>query len=149
MLRPRRDIELLMPADSFWRNLLRAYVEMLSILSIVVAFGVALSSGLGRPVALFVAFVALVVGEMSPSVIEQYPDELETNAVDRVGLVITRFAAEVTRPISSLSPLEKLAKDECVEPRETVRLAVSNLLVLPVILSLVAAFAMPRKQDDA
>ena len=149
MLRPRRDIELLMPADSFWRNLLRAYVEMIAILSIVIAFGVALSSGLGRPVALFVAFVALVVGEMSPSVIEQYPDELETNAIDRVGLVITRFAAEVTRPISSLSPLEKLAKDECVEPRETMRLAVSNLLLLPVILSLVAAFAMPRKQDDA
>ena len=149
MLRPRRDVELLTPADAFWCNLLRAYVEMIAILSIVIAFGVALSSGLGRPVALFVAFVALVVGEMSPSVIEQYPDELETNAIDRVGLVITRFAAEVTRPISSLSPLEKLAKDECVEPRETMRLAVSNLLLLPVILSLVAAFAMPRKQDDA
>ena len=149
MLRPRRDIELLMPADSFWCNLLRAYVEMLSILSIVVAFGVALSSGLGRPVALFVAFVALNVSEMSPSVIEQYPDELETKAVDRIGLAITRFTAEVTRPVSSLSPLEKLAKDECVEPRETVRLAVSNLLLLPVLLSLLSAFVLPRKQDDA
>ena len=148
MLRPRRDIELLMPADAFWRNLLRAYVEMVSILSIVVAFGVALSCGLGRPVALFVAFVALVVGEMSPSVIEQYPDELETKAVDRVGLAITRFAAEVTRPVSSLSPLEKLAKDECVERREAARLVVLNLLLLPVVLSLLSAFILPRKQDD-
>ena len=149
MLRPRRDVELLTPADAFWCNLLRAYVEMLSVLSLIVAFGVALSAGLGRPVALFVALVALVVGEMSPSVIEQYPDELETNVTDRIGLAITRFAAEVTRPVSSLSPLEKLAKDECVEPLEAVRLAFANMLLLPALLSLLSALAMPRKQDDA
>ena len=148
MFRPRRDIELLSPADAFWRNLLRAYVEMVSILSLVVAFGTLLSSCLGRPVALFVAIVALIVSEMSPSVIEQYPDELETNAVDRIGLYITRFAADVTRPVSSLSPLEKLAKDECVEPAESVRLVVSNLVALPVVLSLLAAFLLPRKQED-
>ena len=121
---------------------------MVAILSLVVAFGTLLSSCLGRPVALFVASVALVISEMSPSVVEQYPDELETDAVDRIGLYITRFAADVTRPVSSLSPLEKLAKDECVEPGETVRLAVSNLLVLPALLSLLAAFLLPRKQED-
>jgi len=148
MFRPRRDIELLRPADAFWRNLIRAYVEMVSILSLVIAFGTLLSSCLGRPVALFVAIVTLIVSEMSPSVVEQYPDELETNAVDRIGLYITRFAADVTRPVSSLSPLEKLAKDECVEPGETARLAVSNLLLLPVLLSLLAAFLLPRKQED-
>ena len=93
--------------------------------------------------------MTLIVSEMSPSVIEQYPDELETKAVDRIGLAITRFTAEVTRPVSSLSPLEKLAKDECVEPREVVRLAVSNLLLLPVLLSLLSAFVLPRKQEDS
>ena len=66
----------------------------------------------------------------------------------RIGLYITRFAADVTRPVSSLSPLEKLAKDECVEPGEVVRLAVMNMLVLPVVLSLFAAFLLPRKQED-
>ena len=35
MLRPRRDIKLLTPADAFWRNLLRAYVEMVSLLALV------------------------------------------------------------------------------------------------------------------
>lgn len=148
MLRPRRDIELLLPADAFWCNLLRAYAEMVSVLALVIAFGVVLSAGLGRPVALFVAFVALTVGEMSPSVIEQYPDELETKLMDRVGLAITRFVADVTSPVSSLSPLERLAKDECVEPHETVRLVVSNLVVLPALLSLLAAFVLPRKQDE-
>ena len=148
MLRPRRDIELLTPADAFWRNLLRAYVEMVALLALVVSFGMLLSSCLGRPVALFVAVVALVVSEMSPSVVEQYPDELETNMVDRAGLYITRFVAEATRPVSALSPLEKLSKDECVEPAETLRIAATNLLALPIALSLLSAFLLPRKQDD-
>ena len=147
MLRPRRDVELLAPADSFWRNLVRAYLEMVGVLSLIVAFGTALSAGLGRPVALFVAFVALTVSEMSPSVVEQYPDELETSAVDRIGLVITRFAADITRPVSSLSPLGKLSRDECVEPGEVAWILAADLCVLPLLLSLLAGLAVSRKHD--
>lgn len=148
MLRPRRDLNLLVPADAFGWNLLRTFVTLVSVLSLVVSFGVLLSSGLGRPVALFVAFVTLIVGEMSPSVIEQYPDELETNLADRIGLAITRVAVRVTRPVSALSPLGALSRDECIEPRETWQLAVTDLLVLPLLLSLVAGFVIPLKQDD-
>ena len=147
MLRPRRDVELLSPADSFWCNLIRTYLEMVGVLALIVAFGTALSAGLGRPVALFVAFVALTVSEMSPSVVEQYPDELETNRLDRIGLAITRLAAEVTRPVSSLSPLGKLSRDECVEPREVAWMLVADLCILPVLLSLLAGLAVSRKHD--
>ena len=149
MLRPRRDIDLLVPADSFLRNLARSYLQLVAILALLVSFGVFLSAALGRPVALFTAVVALVVGEMSPSVVAQYPDELEKNAVDRIGLALTRFAAEVTRPVSSLSPLESLATDACVEPRETARVVVLDLFAVPVLLSLLAAVAMPRKEEDS
>ena len=148
MLRPRKDIHLLLPADAFGWNLLRAYLGMVAVLMLVVSLGVFLSASLGRPVALFVAFVALIVGEMSPSVIQQYPDELETNVADRIGLYITRFAAEVTRPVSTLSPLESLANDECVEPRMLLKTICGDVLVLPVLLSLLAAFILPRKQEE-
>ena len=147
MLRPRKDINLLVPADAFWRNLLRAYVVLVAILTFVVTLGTFLSAGLGRPVALFVAFVTLIVSEMSPSVVQQYPDELETNLADRIGLHITRFAAEVTRPVSAASPLEALSKDECVEPRVVLRMAAADLLAVPLVLSLLAALLLPRKQD--
>lgn len=147
MLRPRKDINLLIPADGFRGNLLRAYVELLAILTLVVAFGLFLSAGLGRPVALFVAFVTLIVGEMSPSVVEEYPDELETKAIDRIGLIITRAAAEVTRPVSAVSPLEALAKDECVEARKAARLVATDALALPLALALLAALVLPHKQD--
>ena len=147
MLRPRKDINLLVPADAFGWNLIRAYVVLVAILAFVISLGVFLSAGLGRPVAMFVAFVMLIVSEMSPSVVEQYPDELETKFVDRIGLYITRFAAEVTRPVSAAAPLEALAKDECVEPTAMLRLAAADLLAVPLILSFLAALVLPRKQD--
>ena len=146
MLRPRKDINLLVPADSFGWNSLRAFVVLVAILAFVVSLGTFLSAGLGRPVALFVAFVTLIVSEMSPSVVQQYPDELETNLADRIGLHITRFAVEVTRPVSSAAPLEALAKDECVEPESVLRLAAADFLLLPLLLSLLSGFILPRKQ---
>ena len=147
MFRPRKDINLLLPADAFGWNLCRAYVVLVAILAFVVSLGVFLSAGLGRPVAMFVAFVALAVSEMSPSVVQQYPDELETKLVDRIGLCITRFAAEVTRPVSAAAPLEALAQDECVESATVARLAAADFLVLPFLLSLLASLVLPRKQD--
>ena len=148
MLRTRRDINILAPADSFGWNLLRAYFEMIAVLFLVVSFGVLLSAGLGRPVALFVSIVTLIVGEMSPSVVEQYPDELETNFVDRIGLVITRFAADVTRPVSSLAPLGALSRNECIEPCDVARLVIADIALAPLMLSFLAALAMSRKQED-
>ena len=147
MLRPRKDINLLVSADAFGWNLVRAYVVLVAILAFVISLGTFLSAGLGRPVAMFVAFVMLIVSEMSPSVVEQYPDELETKLIDRIGLHITRFAAEVTRPVSAAAPLEALAKDECVEPTAMLRLAAADLFAVPLLLSLLAALVLPRKQD--
>ena len=149
MLRPRKDINILVPADAFWANLARAYLEMTAILALVIAFGVFLSAALGRPVALFTAIVVLLVSEMSPSVVSQYPDELETNMLDRIGLHVARAAAELTHPVSALTPLEALSKDECIDPCEVCRVLVLDLVAVPVFLALLAALVMPRKQEDA
>ena len=148
MLRPRRDIDLLQAADSFGWNLLRTYLELVSILALTISFGVFLSASLGRPVALFTAIVSLIVSEMSPSVIEQYPDELEKDGVDRVGLMLTRFAAEATRPVSALNPMERLASDACVEGKEVARVMLLEMLAVPIFLSFLSAIVLPRKQED-
>lgn len=148
MLRPRKDINILVPADSFVANLLRAYLVMVAVLAFVIAVGTFLSASLGRPVALFVAIVMLALSEMSPSVIEQYPDALETSRLDRLGLAMTRAVAGITRPVSALSPLEALSKDECVETDDVIRSLLVNLAATPLFLALLTAFVMPRKQDD-
>ena len=148
MLRPRRDVNLLLPADGFAANAARTYVELVSILALLTAFATLLSAGLGRSVAVFTVFVTLIVGLVSPSVVEQYPDELETDRIDRIGLAITRTAAEVTRPVAALAPLAALAQDECVEADEVLRIAAVDLVAVPLVLSLLAALALPRKQEE-
>ena len=145
MLRPRQDVELLVPADSFAWNLFRSYIVMVSVLALVAAFGVFLGSGLSRPVALFVAFVSLIVVEMGPSVIEQYPDSLETDAVDRFGLTIVRAVETCVKPPSALAPLSKLAADDCVEPKDALGTFAADFVLGPLVLSLLAAFVMRRK----
>ncbi len=85
---------------------------------------------------------------MSPSIIEQYPDALETDPIDRIGLVITRFVTEVTHPVSSLQPLTALAADECVEWRNVIKTIGADLIVFPLLFSFFSALVLPRKQDD-
>lgn len=147
MLRPRRDVELLTPADSFGWNLFRAYLELVAMLALLISFGVFLGSALGRPSALFTAITVLLLSEMAPSVIEQYADELEADRVDSIGLAITRVSAYVTKPVSTLRPLEALALDECVEPREVLRVLATDFVFLPLIFALLSSLIMPRKQD--
>ena len=149
MLRPRRDVNLLTEADSFGRNLVRASLELMAMVTLLVSFGVFLGASLSRPVALFTAVAALAVAEMSPSVIEQYPDELETDRIDAVGLQITRVAAQLTHPVSSLEPLAKPAEDTCVEPREVVRAVLADMLLAPLVFALLSSLVIPRKTESA
>lgn len=145
MLRPRQDLKLLVAADGFTPNLLRTLLQLFSVLTLLVSAGVFLSSGLGRPVALFVAIVLLAVSEMSPSVTEQYPDELETNVIDRAGLMVARTISSLSHPISSADAIGALSRNECVEPREVVRLMMADVVLLPLLFALLSAALLPRK----
>ena len=147
MLRPRQDVELLVPADSFAWNMLRSYVVMASVLAFIAAFGIFLGAGLSRPVALFTALVMLAVSEMSPSVVDQYPDQLETDRIDRIGLAMTRLVERGTKSVSSLSPLSSLADGDCVERGDVAETFALDFLVLPAALCLLSGFLIRRKQE--
>lgn len=146
MLRPRRDLHLLYPGGTFAQNLVGAYAELLALLALLVGFGVFLSASLSRPVALFVAFVLLVVGEMSPQVVETCPDDLEAGLVDRVSLALTRVSAELTQPLSAVDPISRLSQDVRVETDEIVRVLVADALLFPVLFALLAGVVLPRKR---
>lgn len=147
MLRNRKDVHLLIPADARFYNLIRSLIQLTSILSFVVALSMFLGASLSRPVATFVAILMLLITEMSPSVIEQYPDELETKLVDRVGLYMTRLAEKVTRPLSSLNPLEALSRGECVEFSDTLEASAVNFILVPSIFALLSALALAAKKE--
>jgi len=145
MLRPRRDINLLVRADAFGWNLLRAYAQLVSMLAALLAFATFLGSGLGRAVAVFTCLAVLFVSAVSDDVIAQYPDPLESDRTDRIGLAITRAVSSASQSVASLSPLSALSQDACVETRETLFALLRNLVGLPLLFALLSGLAIAKK----
>ena len=145
MLRPRRDLEVLAPADSFWWNMLRAHIEVLSLASLLAAYGIFLSASLSRPVAIFTAAASLAVVMMAPSVIVQFPNEFNATFADKIGLAISRCVQAATSSISTPSPVADLATGRAIEWGALMRILAGNVVVLPIALLALSAFIARRK----
>lgn len=148
VLRPRRDLDILLPADGFAMNLLRSYLAMLAILTLLTAFGILLSSVLGRPVALFTAFAVLFISLLSPDTLDSYGGEAQAPFLDRVGLSLARVVSDVVKPVTAVDPLEKLADEDCVEWDSVASATCRFGLLWPLGMSLLAGYFLPRKRED-
>lgn len=145
MIRPRRDLVVLAPADSFAWNLLRSQIEVWSLAAMLAAYGLFLSAALSRPVALFTALVSLAVVLMAPSVVAQFPDEFNASFADRFGLWLSRAVQSATHSVSAPSPITDLATGRAIEGAELLRTLAGNVLLLPGLLLSLAAFVVRRK----
>ena len=145
MVRPRRDVQVLTPADSFNMNMLRATGEMLCVITFLCAFGLFLSSALSRPVAMFTAFALLAVMEMAPSVVSQFPDALDVPVTDLMGLQLSRAVAFATSSVSAPQPLSDLATGTCVEWSALGHAALVDALAAPAVLLTLAALLVRRR----
>lgn len=145
MLRPRRDLEILNPADAFPLNLIRATLQMLSTVALLSGFGLFLSSALSRPVSIFTALVVMAVAMMAPSVVEQYPEELGVSAADRLGLWFSRTVQSLTASATAASPVSDLAAGKCVELRDLAASVVRDALAVPCAFLALAAFISRRR----
>ena len=149
MLRPRRDLEVLSPADSFPANLARAAGQMLASTALLAAFGLFLSAALSRPVAIFTALVAVLVAMMAPSVVLQFPDGLDVALSDRIGLAISRAVTLLASAAGEAEPVSDLATGTCIEWRALGRGVLLNVGLLPAALLALAAFIARRRPLDA
>ena len=145
MLRPRRDVELLTPADSFGMNMLRASCEMLCVIAFLCAFGLFLSSALSRPVAIFTALVALTVTEMAPAVLSQCPETLDLPFTDRIGLWLSRGVVFATSAVAAPEPISDLATGTYVKWADVGRAFLVDAVVAPLALLSLAAFIVRRR----
>ena len=145
MLRPRRDVELLTPADSFGMNMVRASCEMLCVIAFLCAFGLFLSSALSRPVAIFTALVALTVTEMAPAVLAQCPETLDLPFTDRIGLWLSRGVVFATSAVAEPEPLSNLATGTYVKWVDVGRAFLVNAVLAPLALLSFAAFLVRRR----
>ena len=145
MLRPRRDVELLTPADAFGMNMLRASCEMLCVIAFLCAFGLFLSSALSRPVAIFTALVALTVTEMAPAVLAQCPETLDLPFSDRIGLWLSRGVVFATSAVAEPEPLSNLATGTYIKWADVGRAFLVNAVLAPLALLSFAAFLVRRR----
>ena len=145
MLRPRRDVEVLTPADSFGMNMLRASCEMLCVIAFLCAFGLFLSSALSRPVAIFTALVALTVTEMAPAVLSQCPEALDLPFTDRIGLWLSRGVVFATSAVAAPAPVSDLATGTYVKWADVGRAFLVDALAAPLALLSLAAFIVRRR----
>ena len=145
MFRPRRDVELLTPADSFNMNMVRASCEMLCVIAFLCAFGLFLSAALSRPVAIFSALVALAVTEMAPSVLAQCPETLDLPLTDRIGLWLSRRVVFATSAVAEPEPLSNLATGTYIKWANVGRAVLVDAVVAPLVLISLAAFIVRRR----
>jgi len=145
MLRPRRDVEVLTPADSFGMNMVRASCEMLCVIAFLCAFGLFLSSALSRPVAIFTALVALTVTEMAPAVLSQCPETLDLPFTDRIGLWLSRGVVFATSAVAAPEPVSDLATGTYVKWADVGRAFLVDAVVAPLALLSLAAFIVRRR----
>ena len=145
MLRPRRDVELLSPGDSFLANSLRASVEMLALAGLLAAFGLFLSAGLSRPVALFTAAVLLASALMAPDAVSQVPDEFNATFGERAGLAISRAVTRFTAALSEISPVSDMASGRAIPLWHMLRVVVADLVAWPLLFFALSAFVIRRK----
>ena len=145
MFRPRRDVELLTPADSFNMNMVRASCEMLCVIALLCAFGLFLSAALSRPVAIFSALVALAVTEMAPSVLAQCPETLDLPLTDRIGLWLSRRVVFATSAVAEPEPLSNLATGTYIKWANVGRAVLVDAVAAPLVLLSLAAFLVRRR----
>ena len=146
-IQPQRDLHILEEADGFGWNVFRAFLMMVSVLAIVVSVGVFLGAALSRSVAIFSLMALLFAMVISPATIEDYPDPIESNAIDRFGLMMTEVCANATASLSKYNPISQLESSECVEWRDTA-MAFATALFYAVGFSLLAGFTMRRKNES-
>lgn len=142
MLRPRRDIELLAPGDSFMANGIRASIMMLAISGLLSAFGLLLSAALSRPVALFTAAVLLAAAMMAPDAVGQFPDEFNATVGEKAGLAISRAVMAFTSAFTSVSPVSDLASGRMIAMHEIIRTGLLDLFCYPALLLFLSSFPL-------
>lgn len=144
---PRRDIHLLVRADSFGANVFRAWLELTAILALVVSVAMLMGACLSRSVSVYVVLSLLFMSLVCPTLIDEYPDPTNLEWIDRASLRLTDVAARATRPLAAYTPIAQLESASCIEWEE-VRGAIGwNLCLIPLLCSLLSGLLMVRKQD--
>ena len=155
MLQPRQGLFLLRPAATLEENLLRTFLAMLPILSLLIAIGLTFGALFSLPVALFTA-TGLIIAVFTASYVISDPDGLDFSEIPNqtpLYAMNTKLASVTTRSLHKLSysavtptPIQNLANCVLIPNSEIVESIKWNGILLPFILMICSSFTMSRKE---
>ena len=148
LVQPRRGIALLEPCGGFTGNLIRALLVELSILATLAALGVTFGMLFTFPVAAFCATGLLLSVFASAYAMEEAiePDEPPETIGARIAQETAIVVTSAAKPLLDPHPLELLADGERVPSGELFASVGCNLVLTPLLLAAVGAFAFSRKE---
>ncbi len=155
MVQPRKGLILMLGAGRIELNMLRAYAELLSILALLLAVGLALGSFFSLPVSVFAA-ACLVISVMASSYAVGDPDLLDADSLRSLpplrrlqfhtSVVVTRSLAALSAPALRPAPLAHLSSSEWVPLGELLHALAGNGIALPLVLALLSSLHLARKE---
>ena len=155
MVQPRQGLVLMLVAGRLELNMLRAYAELLSILALLLAAGLALGSFFSLPVSVFAA-ACLVMSVIASSYAVSDPDMLDADSLKgapplrwlqyHASVVVTRSIAAISAPALRPAPLAHLSSSEWVPLGEMLHALVGNGIALPLALALLSSLHLARKE---
>lgn len=155
MLQPRQGIFLLRPASTLEANLLRAFIVVFSIITLLIAVGLTLGSLFSLPVAIFTA-TGLIISVFTATYVASDPDGLDFSDIPNQTPIYqfnVQLATATVHTLDKLShsaisptPIADLSNGVLIPKRDILNSIKWNSILLPFVLMLCSSFAMSRKE---
>lgn len=146
LIRPRQDIALLCEGVSFSHNLLRALLVQFALIGALAAFGLTLGIFFSFPVALYMAFLGLLVVQISSGNVELSTEEREASRMIRFGVSISEVTQWVIPSARETDTLRQLLHGEAIDSRDLLARTGRYLFLIPLLCALPGAWALKKKE---
>ncbi len=155
LLQPRQHIFILSPGCSLETNFFRAFIILLSIITLLIAVGLTLGSLFSLPVSIFCA-TCLILSAFVTNYTMTDPNFLDPPAADELS-----FTAKLTQKLSAASsysihfiattaitpsPIKSLSESEQISAKSALQSFAANALFLPLLLMLFSSMSLNKKE---
>ena len=155
MLQPRQNLVLLQEASSFFSNLSRAYLILLSILAVLIAIGLSFGALFTLPVAVFcsVGFIlSVLIGHYAatdPDVLSMEsdgPEPIATVITRGIAIATSRTLTFISQPALAPRPIGELSNGIWISGHDLHRALLLNLLLFPGLFAILVSIPLSRKE---
>ena len=157
LIEVEEGVRFLVPRGSFFGNLARVWAVQLALLALLAAIGTAGGAMFTRPVAVFAATAAAVLGLVSHAGFDEEPTHVHDHgdrpaasaaaqAREHASRYILSRIADTTRPIADASALDRLGDSELVAGKPVFEAVCLDGVALPFLLGVFSVLVLRRRE---